>query len=123
MGDRLARPPLPSDRQPQYTTADEDAHLQTLCRMAENEPIVLSPASTGTTEPVRPVFEYYSDLNSLSLLNEAIGRPNRRWLVRVDLEGPKAGSVLERELRGLDDIDQTYLGQRRVHDYPSEEAW
>lgn len=120
---QVSRPSPAADARLQYTTSEDDAHLQTLCRMSEKETAVLSPASGSAVEPTRRVFEYYSDFNALSLLNEAIGRPTRRRLVPVDLGGPQTGSVVHRELSRLDDIDREYLAQRRVHELPSKQSW
>ncbi|KAH6972390.1 fungal-specific transcription factor domain-containing protein [Ilyonectria sp. MPI-CAGE-AT-0026] len=106
---------------PQYSMSEDDAHLQTLYRMSETETVVLTPPSAGTKEEQhRRIVEYYSDFNALSVLNDAIGQPNRRRLVQVDLPGPQAGSVKWRELSRLDDIDRAYLAQRRVHELPSK---
>lgn len=94
--------------------------------MSDNGAIVLSPSSVAgaATKPVRRVFEYYSDFNALSILNEAIGRSSsRRKLVQVDLDGPQARTAIEREQCRLDKVDRAYLAQRRVFELPSTPAW
>ncbi|KAH7125996.1 fungal-specific transcription factor domain-containing protein [Dactylonectria macrodidyma] len=108
------------DPRPQYSTSEDDGPLQTLCRMADNEAVILSPVSTGKTEQQsRRIFEYYSDFNALTVLNEAIGQQSQRRLVQIDLDEPQSTSVIHRELCRLDAVDRAYLAQRRVHDLPS----
>lgn len=104
--------------------SEEDAHLQTLCRMSENQVVVLnSPPITTEEQSVRRIFEYYSGFNALTVLNDAIGRPNRRRLVQIDLPGPQTCSAKKLELSRLDEIDRSYLEQRRVHELPPKSAW
>lgn len=68
--------------------SEDDAHLQTLYRMSETETVVLTPPPAGTKEEQqRRIVEYCSDFIALSVLNNAIGQPNRRRLVQVDLPG------------------------------------
>lgn len=92
--------------------------------MSDQITVALTPHSTGQADPsVDRIFEYYSDLNALSVLNEALGQPTRRRLVHVDIPGkPPATSVRSRELSRLDDVDRSYLEQRRVHELPPTQA-
>ena len=102
---------------------EDDAHLQTLCRMSDSNAATLEPGTEFAAQPpARRVFQYYNDMNALSLLSEAIGRPHRRRLVHVDLEGSLADSVVQRELFDLDDEDRAYLARRKVHELPPEHS-
>ncbi|RSL99816.1 hypothetical protein CEP52_009510 [Fusarium oligoseptatum] len=107
-----------------YSRDEDDGPLQTLCRMSNGEAVVLSPDSTGQAEqPVRRIFEYYSDFNALTVLNDAIGQQGRRRrLVQIDLDEPPTSLLTRRELGPLDEVDRAYLAQRRVHDLPSRSS-
>ncbi|PYH81921.1 hypothetical protein BO82DRAFT_432278 [Aspergillus uvarum CBS 121591] len=100
-----------------YLAADEDAHLETLCLMADENPAMPSPVPLSTSEQGHQVIEYYGELNSITVLSEILGQAQRR-LIRLDLPGPVAVGARSRELAGLDDADIAYLRAKHVHDFP-----
>ncbi|RAH79952.1 hypothetical protein BO86DRAFT_144027 [Aspergillus japonicus CBS 114.51] len=105
-----------------YLASDEDAHLETLCRMADENPVMLSPVPLYTSEQGQQVIEYYGELNSITVLSEVLGQAQRR-LIRLDLPGPAAVGAQQRELAGLDDADIAYLRAKHVHNYPPAATW
>lgn len=107
--------------QPQYTISEEDAHLQTFCRMSAEDSHLPPPAGLDSPGQGKQQVEYYGKLNSISFLGEVLGHRRRR-LIRIELPGPNTISAKQRELSGLDSADVAYLNEKRVHEFPSKRA-
>lgn len=106
----------------QYMDSEDDAHLQTLCRMSDGDAEQVTPVSLSCSGQGRQVIEYYGELNSLTVLGEILGQSQRR-LIRIDLPGVPAVGAKQRELSRLEPADISYLTAKRVHDLPSRETW
>ena len=106
----------------QYLVSDEDAPLQTLYHMADEDQVMPSPVPLTISEHGQQVIEFYGELNSVTVLSEVLGQSQRR-LIRLDLPGPAAEGALQREFSRLDEADVAYLRAKHVHDFPPASTW
>jgi hypothetical protein len=109
-----------------YQCSEEDAQVQTLHRMAdESSQAHLSVSTTGDSNSPhnKQVVEYFDRLNTVAILNDALGHRQRKRLVHVDLSGPEYTTAKKRELAGLDLSEVTYLDTKRVFEKPPRHAW
>ncbi|KAF9892986.1 hypothetical protein FE257_012397 [Aspergillus nanangensis] len=111
----------PTDPPPgsvQYMLSEDDAHLQTLRQMGDDDPIIRSPVPLSSSDQDQQVIEYYGELNSISILSEVLGHAQRR-LIRIDLPGPAATGAIQKELARLKTTDVEYLKANHVHEFPA----
>jgi hypothetical protein len=109
-----------------YQCSEEDAQVQTLHRMAdESSQAHLSVSTTGDSNSPhnKQVVEYFDRLNTVAILNDALGHRQRKRLVHVDLSGPEYTTAKKRELAGLDLSEVAYLDTKRVFEKPPRHAW
>lgn len=102
--------------------SEDDAHLQTLCRMSSGDPQARTPVTLSSSEQGQRVIEYYGELNSVTVLGEILGQSHRR-LIRIDLPGPQATGAKQREFSCLGQAEVTYLNAKGVHDTPLHRIW
>lgn len=76
-----------------------------------------------TNTPRKFVIEYYKDFNPCTIIGDLLGRPRRQGLVYTEDTVTISQSAKERELSKLDQVDRSYLRQRRVHDMPADTIW
>ncbi|KAJ5621650.1 hypothetical protein N7528_006433 [Penicillium herquei] len=108
---------------PNYAVSEEDAHVQTLHRMTDGNDAIPSPAGISDEPHNYEVVEYFDNLNSVSILGEALGRRQTRRLIQLDLSPRHYASAEQRALSNLDPADADYLCSRGVFKTPPRAAW
>lgn len=113
-----------NQRHVNYNMSEDDAQLQTLCRMSDDHDNHITPTSlTDPRQGKRSIVQYYSELNALMILGESLGQTSRRRLVQIDLAGEISSSAQAHEFSTIDPVDQEYLVRKGVHDFPSLQIW
>ncbi|KAK5400807.1 hypothetical protein LTR06_011228 [Exophiala xenobiotica] len=102
--------------------SEEDAQVQTLYRMGEEDLPTNISNPTLITKELR-VFEYFDRFSSVSVLGQALGRRQRKRLVQIDLLGSESQPNDDNEIAGLDPADLAYLTAKNVFELPSTEIW